>query len=800
MRNLIQWLIILILSAFLFLCDTDANADDTIFGITVEQRALDILTLMSQRLDEASGASGLEEVISIKAKVIVADVMEPDEIMEHIPQITFSIRIELFKAHPDLVRVNLTGSFGELQFMTTGDESLAVMPEEMIFADINIPQILSPEIMLKEDDGGLFAMLNLLGGIPFGSLIYQQPGEAGGADQEIGFTDELDPSDLHASVRYRGKIKTEAGMVHIVTINTSAMIPQKQYIKIWVLEDTLDLYQISIEDERGTEVFIVIDELDTEPVLSEEDFIIDTSGLAEVDEEDFMNMLALRMIMSPNVDGPVAVDLSASLHRVARTGVVTIYTNGFDSEDKEHELVCEVEYRSPMGTWTPVSVVEYAGLPPMGHWDAYFTPAGDAELGVYSFRTRYTNSLGNTSEWLEAQNMVMVMPAPPRVVRTMPITGEAGVQVLTEISVSFSKPMDKNSAEKAFSVTSKNGQRVSGSFTWEDDTLIFLPSSDLQYDTVYLARINGEAKDLDGVGLDGNYDMISDGIPYDDYLWTFTTLSAPPMLSFKPAEETVYVSDGFAVRIMAKHVQEMYKLALEVTYDPNILEVEKVDKASFASWRPRPKHIPEADLWQEPVIDNSAGTIAIACDGTRTNGVSGIGYIATVWFKALDKGTASVEFSEVSVVDLKGNPIQVKLQTAEIQVIEFHPKDANKDGVVNILDFVAIASEQDGVSQAPGLAQFALEQNFPNPFNPETWIPYQLAQPSHVTIRIYRSTGEIVRTLDLSYKEAGFYTDSTKAAHWDGRDNAGQKVGSGVYFYSIQADGFTATRKMLLCK
>jgi len=200
------------------------------------------------------------------------------------------------------------------------------------------------------------------------------------------------------------------------------------------------------------------------------------------------------------------------------------------------------------------------------------------------------------------------------------------------------------------------------------------------------------------------------------------------------------------------------------------------------------------------VIDNSAGTIAIACDGTRTNGVSGIGYIATVWFKALDKGTASVEFSEVSVVDLKGNPIQVKLQTAEIQVIEFHPKDANKDGVVNILDFVAIASEQDGVSQAPGLAQFALEQNFPNPFNPETWIPYQLAQPSHVTIRIYRSTGEIVRTLDLSYKEAGFYTDSTKAAHWDGRDNAGQKVGSGVYFYSIQADGFTATRKMLLCK
>ena len=96
------------------------------------------------------------------------------------------------------------------------------------------------------------------------------------------------------------------------------------------------------------------------------------------------------------------------------------------------------------------------------------------------------------------------------------------------------------------------------------------------------------------------------------------------------------------------------------------------------------------------------------------------------------------------------------------------------------------------------MAQTGLGQNYPNPFNPETWIPYQLAQPSYVTIRIYRATGALTRTLALGTKEAGFYADKMKAAYWDGTDDTGQKVSSGVYFYTIQADGFAATRKMLL--
>jgi hypothetical protein len=561
----------------------------------------------------------------------------------------------------------------------------------------------------------------------------------------------------------------------------------------------LDLYQISIEDERGTEVFIVIDELDTSPMLSEADFTVDVSGLSEVDGEEFWSRFALRIVSYPAMEEPMAVDLYASSHQVARTGMATIKTDGFDTQDAEDQLTCEVECRSPGGAWTLLETIQYSGLAPLGHWDATFAPGETAELGAYSFRVRYIDSSGNASEWLESLDIVTVKPAPPRIVRTIPIRAEQGVHVSADITVTFSKPMDKDTVESNFSVVSESGRIILGSSAWDADTFIFAPAGDLEYHMTYLARITGEARSADGIGLDGNYDTASDGIPYDDYIWTFRTSAAPPMLKFEPSDKSVRKGDWFQVRIMAKYVVGMHKFSFRLAFDPEVLEIKKVDRASFASWRPRPKSIGEADLWAEPVIDRSGGSITMACYGTREGGVSGSGYLATLGFSAIGLGTASLGFQEVLVADSRGQPIDVELLTAEIQVIEFDPLDVNHDGVVNILDFAAIASGEDSGSQgAPCGARFALEQNFPNPFNPETWVPYQLARQSAVTIRIYRPTGELVRTLDLGQKEAGFYSDKSRAAYWDGTDDTGQRAGSGVYFYTIQADGFAATRKMLL--
>jgi len=90
--------------------------------------------------------------------------------------------------------------------------------------------------------------------------------------------------------------------------------------------------------------------------------------------------------------------------------------------------------------------------------------------------------------------------------------------------------------------------------------------------------------------------------------------------------------------------------------------------------------------------------------------------------------------------------------------------------------------------------------NYPNPFNPETWIPYQLAEEADVIIRIYDVTGRLVYEKDLGHQGAGFYITKGEAMHWDGKDNFGGKVASGVYFYTLEAGRFRATKKMTLLK
>ncbi len=90
--------------------------------------------------------------------------------------------------------------------------------------------------------------------------------------------------------------------------------------------------------------------------------------------------------------------------------------------------------------------------------------------------------------------------------------------------------------------------------------------------------------------------------------------------------------------------------------------------------------------------------------------------------------------------------------------------------------------------------------NYPNPFNPETWIPYQLSKSAEVTLTIYAIDGQVVRTLALGHQTAGMYQSRSRAAYWDGRNAVGEPVASGLYFYTLTAGDFSATRKMLIRK
>ena len=127
--------------------------------------------------------------------------------------------------------------------------------------------------------------------------------------------------------------------------------------------------------------------------------------------------------------------------------------------------------------------------------------------------------------------------------------------------------------------------------------------------------------------------------------------------------------------------------------------------------------------------------------------------------------------------------------------------DVNRDGIVDIKDLMRITAEMP-IAAAPALQpiETQLLPNYPNPFNPETWIPYQLSKGTDVALHIYAADGRLVRQFDLGHKTAGVYRTRSRAAHWDGRNALGEPVGSGVYFYTLTTSDFTATRKLLIRK
>ena len=122
------------------------------------------------------------------------------------------------------------------------------------------------------------------------------------------------------------------------------------------------------------------------------------------------------------------------------------------------------------------------------------------------------------------------------------------------------------------------------------------------------------------------------------------------------------------------------------------------------------------------------------------------------------------------------------------------------DGAVHIYKWSGVNAPAAPAQKTELSQPTALLANYPNPFNPETWIPYQLSEPAEVSVSIYSVDGKLVRTLELGQMPSGVYSDKERAAYWDGRNAAGEPVASGVYFYTLRAGDFKATRKMVIRK
>ena len=167
--------------------------------------------------------------------------------------------------------------------------------------------------------------------------------------------------------------------------------------------------------------------------------------------------------------------------------------------------------------------------------------------------------------------------------------------------------------------------------------------------------------------------------------------------------------------------------------------------------------------------------------------LNGDGVVTTLDLIIVEQGIGNTAAPAVATDSIDAATVEAWIAQARL---EDDGSFAFKEGIENLENLLASLIPEET----------ALLHNYPNPFNPDTWIPYQLAESAEVTLTIYDMNGHLVRRLTVGHQAAGMYRSRSRAAYWNGRNQFGESVASGLYFYTLTADDFTATRRMLILK
>jgi hypothetical protein len=258
-------------------------------------------------------------------------------------------------------------------------------------------------------------------------------------------------------------------------------------------------------------------------------------------------------------------------------------------------------------------------------------------------------------------------------------------------------------------------------------------------------------------------DMNEDGeIKADDailILLAVAGMAAPASLPANAANEiTLMLAEAHAVSgesltvpLKVDNIASLAGGSVSISYDSSTLRPTEVVSASGT--------LASSNISQP-------GVLRIAFASNRLSNRT----VAEIQFEVLSDRTSPLKFSNVKLYRQDALPVDARVIDGRFSSWAIAPKRS------------------------------AVLQNFPNPFNPETWIPYQLAEETDVAIRIYNVNGQLIRTLSFGRKPAGSYLSKGRAAYWDGRNDLGEEAASGIYYYSISAGHYAATRKMIVRK
>ena len=434
------------------------------------------------------------------------------------------------------------------------------------------------------------------------------------------------------------------------------------------------------------------------------------------------------------------------------------------------------------------------------------------------------------SVYVNSSNELEVTPmAAGNATITVTATNPDGLSATQSFSVAFTESVFVGEADAIPGLSSEEQSQLEALFTY--DTLIFnelYNGSDDATDYLELRNVSAVDRTLDGWELSvlTNNGNVVVGFPVDTVIPAGEVLLLVNTAPADTADTSVLsvVLETFALP------QEEFALILRGPSGIGDLAGNYLESETAASERPPALAVDTVWHRTQPVVS---------------------GYLAEAWSTST-AGTPGYR-QPVEMADLNNdgvvNILDLVLVASQFGTNDATAADLNADGAVNIQDLVLIANALTDVAGAPsvqqsqastvknwlqlarqnatGIAQTsipdgfsyergilvlaqlaqtfvpkttALLANYPNPFNPETWIPYQLSKAADVTVRIYAADGRVVRTLVLGHQDAGVYKNRSQAAYWDGTNALGETVASGLYFYTLTAGDFVATRRMLILK